>query len=78
MLAIFWDKDYVALTDCLIGEQTTNEIYYASIIKQLHNAISEKRHEKINSLALLLHHNTLVRKRNIVQITIYKMHGNQR
>ncbi len=70
MLVMFWDQDGVLLTDYLVGGQTINGIYHASLIERLHDVISEKRRGKINNGVLLLHDNALVHKSHIVQAAI--------
>jgi histone-lysine N-methyltransferase SETMAR len=70
MLVMFWDRDGVLLTDYLVGGQTINGPYYASLIERLHDVISEKRRGKINNEVLLLHDNAPVHKSNIVQAAI--------
>ena len=56
MLVMFRDQDGVLLTDYLVGGQTINGTYYASLIEQLHGVIEEKHRGKITNGVLLLHH----------------------
>ena len=70
VLVMFWDQDGVLLTDYLVGGQTINGTYYASLIERLRDVILEKRRGKINNGVLLLHDNAPVHKCNIVQAAI--------
>ena len=70
MLAMFWDKDGVLLTDYLVGRQTIDRSYHALLIERLRDAILEKRRGKINNGVLRLHDNAPVHKSNIVQAAI--------
>ena len=70
MIIIFWDKDGVLLTECLLRRTTINGPSDASTIEQLHSVIVEKGRSKVSQGVLLLHGNAPVDKCNIVQTTI--------
>ena len=70
MMIIFWDKDGVLLTEYLPRGTTINGLYYPSIIERLRSVIVEKGHGKVSRGVLLLHDNTFIYKRKIVQALI--------
>lgn len=57
MATIFWDCKGILLIDYLEKGKTVTGEYYANVLKQLREAIKEKRRGKLASKVLLLHDN---------------------
>ena len=67
MMIIFWNKDGVLLTECLLRGTMINGPCYASIIERLRSVIVDKGRGKVSHGVLLLHDNDPIDKCNIVQ-----------
>ena len=72
MVAIFWDKYGILLTEYLPGETAISSPHYASILEGLCYGVVEKCGGKVSDRALLLHDSGPVYKCNIVQTVIRK------
>jgi hypothetical protein len=70
MMTVFWNKDGVLLTDYLTQGNTTNDLYYASLIERLRSATLEKCRGKDTRGVLLLNVNVPIHKPNVVQSAI--------
>ena len=70
MMIIFWYKDGVVLTEYLPRGTTINDPCYASIIERLRSVIIEKGRDRVSCGVLLLHDNSLIPQRKVVQAAI--------
>jgi histone-lysine N-methyltransferase SETMAR len=70
MASIFWDQDGPLLIDSLPRGETINKEYYAKLMRQLRQAIVEKRRGKLAAGVLLLHDNATPHTAELAQAAI--------
>jgi histone-lysine N-methyltransferase SETMAR len=57
MATFFWDSEGIIMVDYLPHGETITGAYYAALMRQLREAIKEKRRGKLRKGALLLYYN---------------------
>ena len=70
MMTVFWDSKGVLMTDFLEHKKTVTAVYYADLIRRLHDAVKEKRRGMLSRGVLLLHDNASSHKARLSQAAI--------
>ncbi|XP_063386186.1 histone-lysine N-methyltransferase SETMAR-like [Cydia fagiglandana] len=73
MATVFWDIEGILMIDYLPKRTTMNAEYYSNLLRQLRDAIKEKRRGKLSKGTLMLHDNAPVHTARTTQLVMKEL-----